>query len=130
MTEPVSPLDFGDCLIALIESIPAEQARLDSDYLARSRYFMPVLETARANGYEEVAREAAPSQMVITEADIQASFRLTLSRSAEFSLVARPLNLAYTRRYEYSEFTRSKVRATVRRAPMQPVGTNEKQPDE
>ena len=130
MTQPVSPLGFGDFLIALIESIPIEQARLDSDYDARLRSFIPVLETAKANGYEGLARELVPCRIIMDQAEIQATFRLTVAQSREFSLTARPLNVAYTRRYEYSDLTRSKAWATVRRAPMQPGAIDATKTDE
>ena len=111
---------LGDFLFALTEEISDQQARLDKDYQERLQAYLPLLEEARALGYETFARELAPAAMVFTNTEISLQFRFAQSIEQQFALKVQLLDLGFMRRYAHSQFAQNSLQVNVLRIPWSP----------
>ena len=109
--------DLGDLLTSLTERLPAEQERLDDDYLKRLAAFAPLLLKIAVAESPALAQALVPSPLVLRQVAIEVGVRLTRGRQRELALEARPLNLGYVRKYAHSDLSASQLRVIVERIP-------------
>ncbi len=112
--------ELGDLLISLTERLPAEQERLDEDYLRRLNAATPALRALARQGGTALAQALAPAPLVLSQVEIELGVRLGRGRQRQLALEARPLNLGYVKKYAYSEFAASELRVVVERVPAPP----------
>jgi len=119
-------VDFTELLTSLALQIADEQARLEEDHRQRLEEYWPILQEARAKGYEELARAVAPGLISLQEVEIELMFRLAASLEQQFKFELQPLNLGYTRRYAYSGFVENRLQFSLQSIP---VAQNTTEPD-
>lgn len=112
--------ELGDLLISLTERLPAQQQRLDEDYLRRLDAAAPALRMLAERGGGALARAAAPFPMVLSRVEVALGVRLTRGEERQLAVRARPLNLGYVRKYAYSQTAASALRVVVERVPGPP----------
>lgn len=112
--------DFGDLLEALTKEIPYQQQRFNYDFLDSLEAFLPVAQAAQSMGLESLARATAPRPQVLTEVQVEASFRAATTTEQQTSIGVQVLNLGFTRRYAYSGFVQNRVQVLVRKIASEP----------
>jgi hypothetical protein len=120
MTLPKGYIEIEDFLYGLAQNLTHQQLRLDQEYERRLREFLPILQLAKDRGYEELARSLAPLHMIVEKADLKIELLFSDSSEHQLSVGVRPLNLAYTRKYHYSEFVKSTLQFEVRTISLPP----------
>ncbi|MFL6207691.1 MAG: hypothetical protein ACJ74W_02510 [Pyrinomonadaceae bacterium] len=110
-------VSLRDFLILLAQAIPNQQARLDLDYLKRLEAFMPVLQQARAAGYETLARALTPTAIVLNNTELQLQLQLTHTVEQQVQLQVQLLDLGFMRRYAASATVRHALSLRVERIP-------------
>ncbi|MEM7583728.1 MAG: hypothetical protein AAF560_10145 [Acidobacteriota bacterium] len=106
-------LELSELVTSIVEGLPAQQQRLDEDYLRRLSVAGAALQQLGELVPESIKRLMAPSRWVLSQTDVEVSVQLTRGREQALQLLTRPLNLAYARKYAHADFSESKLRITV-----------------
>jgi hypothetical protein len=120
MAEPESAFELRQFLLGLAHNLIHQQAHLDAQYVAWLHAYLPVVRAARAVGHEQLARELAPTPLVIDRAELSAEVQVSRSEKQEFSLNVRLLNIGFMRRHQYAGFVRHTLELSVQRVPFPP----------
>lgn len=120
MAEQENAFELRQFLLGLAHSMVYQQARLDAEYAAWLRAYLPVVQAARAAGQEQLARELAPTPLVVEHTDLQVEVRVTRSEGQEFSLNVQLLNIGFMRQYQHSGTVSHTLEMSVQRVPFPP----------
>jgi hypothetical protein len=120
MAEPESAFELRQFLLGLAHNMMHQQARLDAEYVAWLHAYLSVVRAARAAGHEQLARELAPTPLVIERAELRADVQVSRSEKQEFSLNVRLLNIGFMRRHEHAGIVRHTLELTVQRVSFPP----------
>ncbi len=112
-----------DLLTSLVEGLPAQQQRLDEDYLQRLAAIPPALRAVTEQGPSGLQRLLAPSHWVMHQTELDVNVRVTRSRQRELRISTNPLNLAFASKYAYSDFSKGQLRVVVDRVAIEPRHT-------
>ena len=113
-------IELGELFQTLAEDLIREQQRLDQEYVDGLLEFAPILQAAREQGVEPLARSLAPAALNLTQVEIRLDFHFAHHLTSEFALGLRLINLGYWRKYSLSEFIRNNLQLTIQRAPFPP----------
>lgn len=121
-TSPVKDdaLNISEFLTLPAGRIVAQQQRLDAEYVERLENFRPVFESARAAGYETLARGLVPQAVVLNNVELELTVSLSRRTEVERAVGIRLLHLGLMSRYGRSDFARSKMVVKVERVPCAP----------
>ncbi len=109
--------NLNEFLIAQSAELPLQQQRLDYIYLEELQAYKSFLEQARELGYESLAKSLPPAATIIEKTEIESKFRFAKEEGKEFSICIRTLNLSYTKRFSYLEFSENSLNITIQRVP-------------
>jgi hypothetical protein len=79
----------------LAASVPATQHLIEEQYLRNLRDFLPVAETARLAGLDELAVAVAPPLLTISAAEIQVSLAAGFAQTQSFEVGFRIINAGF-----------------------------------
>ncbi len=119
--------ELDDLLTSLVEGLPAQQQRLDEDYLQRATVALPLLQAAAKQGLNGLQGLLTPSHWVIQQTELDINVRVSRSRQQALQLSTRPLNLAYASKYAYSDYSEGQLRIVVDRVAIEPRPTAPRQ---
>ena len=120
MAEPEGDFELRQLLLGLAHNLVHQQAYLDAQYAAWLHAYLPVMRAARAAGQEQIARELAPTPLVVGRTDLRAEVRVSRSESREFSLNVQLLNIGFMRRHEHAGTVSHTLELSVQRVPFTP----------
>ncbi len=114
-------VSLGQLLESLVVGIPGEQTVLDKNFGDRWEAYRPIFERLFNSGYASLAREIAPSPILISETEIETIFRIAQQQQRDVGLGVSVLNLAYTQRFAFEKFAESSLKVKVQRVPYPPA---------
>jgi hypothetical protein len=120
MPLPNGHFEIAEFLYRLAQNLTHQQLRLDQEYEKQLQEFRAMLLLAKDQGYEELARTLAPVQMILDKANLKLDLLFSESGEQQFSVGVKPLNLAFTRKYQYSQFVKSTLQFEVQTIPLPP----------
>jgi len=120
MAEQENAFDLRQFLLGLAHNLIHQQARLDAEYAAWLHAYLPVVRAARAAGQEQLARELAPTPLVVERTDLRAEVRVAHSEGHEFSLNVQLLNIGFMRRHQHAGTVSHTLEMSVQRVPFPP----------
>ncbi len=110
---------LSDVIFALARDAVLVQERLDAEIAAQREQFARDL-AALPEAVRPLAADLAPRGIQITEHTARAALRVSLTRSVEGRIVARPLNLGYAALHRTTRAEQAALRVEVRQAPFVP----------
>ena len=111
---------FRDLLRSLTGELPAEQGRLDDDYLERARAAEAMFRQL-PSGCEALVPALAPSRSYLSEVSLSAPVGFANESSRETGVAVDLLSLGYRRRFAYAGAASSTVSVQVRQSPLDPA---------